>query len=831
MKQLLFISTLFLMFILNPVLAQNSNIPAKTIQGQITHLGAPVPNVNINIAGTNIGTQSDVKGRYTIEVHIGQKLNYSHVSFKSISVVIEDITRTLNIELQEIPNELEETIITARKNPNGLEHYIKRTNVDIQLPMGTINPYKSGLAIAHIQPKDINLSSPSLATALNGKSSGITVSGTYPTERLYIRGTPATYVVNGMSYGSEPPIPVSRIHDIYIIKSRAMVVILLDDHPHVKKINQEKVAEQYRNQNFYNDDAQSPSNTTLVNSANRKQTKSDSRIISGVITYLEAPVPDVNIKIKNTNRGTKTNRKGKFNIKAKPGEILQFTHVSFKPVSVIIEDVTAELYIEMIETSNALDEIVVTAKTIDGSTLKRNKKADKAFQTSRGNFNPETAGYAVGFVDGKELGNANTDIKIALKGKLSGYHVNGINGKAYLRGGNSSVTQDYPVAWEVDGVFTSEEPIGLDINQVKSVHALKSLAATNKYGTLGAGGVIVITTHEGTYNANATQNEKRAEQYRNQSFYSNDAIALNNSNIETDVYINTLKAYNDLQNAYDHYQQNLKFSIKDYSKHITIANLFADFYDNSTLATGILMDLAVEHRQHPEKLKAIAFQLQTLGSKQEAIKLYQMIYSLRPKYAQSYRDLANAYLENDLHQKSWRLYMSYLSQGIDAFDEGIGHIIYNEMEYLYYNRHRQAQIKETFEPKHENIKEFKNDIRLVFEWNTSEAEFDLEFVSPDKRAYVFEHSFNADETLITNEKRVGYSSKEFMIDKLGDGNWLINLTYKGNKKSDPTYFKVTTYYNWGSSAQTKDILVFPLKNQRQKIQLFNFSKHLLEAFQ
>ena len=67
---------------------------------------------------------------------------------------------------------------------------------------------------------------------------------------------------------------------------------------------------------------------------------------------------------------------------------------------------------------------------------------------------------------------------------------------------------------------------------------------------------------------------------------------------------------------------------------------------------------------------------------------------------------------------------------------------------------------------------------MVFEWNTSEAEFELEFVSPDKRSYSFDHSLVANNELIIDEKRIGYTSKMFEIEDLGKGDWLINLIYK-----------------------------------------------------
>jgi hypothetical protein len=93
----------------------------------------------------------------------------------------------------------------------------------------------------------------------------------------------------------------------------------------------------------------------------------------------------------------------------------------------------------------------------------------------------------------------------------------------------------------------------------------------------------------------------------------------------------------------------------------------------------------------------------------------------------------------------------------------------------------------------------------------------------------FEHTLARNQELITDEKQKGYSSKEFFIDDLKDGEWLVNITYKGNKKPEPTYFKSTKFYNWGKATQTKEVAVYKFQNERDKIQLIHFNKELLAA--
>ena len=292
-----------------------------------------------------------------------------------------------------------------------------------------------------------------------------------------------------------------------------------------------------------------------------------------------------------------------------------------------------------------------------------------------------------------------------------------------------------------------------------------------------------------------------------------------------------MRAYNNKLKAYHFYEGELKEKITSFGDHLGVAMVFHEFYKDKSIATKILDDLAMNNPHDPEILKSIAYYYQFLGNKRAAITSYERVFKLRPKHAQSFRDLANAYADYDLYDKAWKLYYSYILKGKVTSEEGIGELIYNDMEWLFYQRSHQTNIKQQFIPIHKNTKEFQRDVRMVFEWNTSEAEFELEFVSPDRRAYVFDHSLSANADLITDEKKVGYSSKMFVIEDLGSqGDWLVNLTYKGNKKTVPTIFKLTTYYNWGKPNEKKYVNIYKLEIQNQKASLLKFDREF-EVFQ
>ena len=795
----------------------------KVINGTVTHQNTPLENANIIVQGTSKGTKTNAKGQFSIEAKVGDILQFSYVGLKTVSVIIEDVTAILNIELDTDVNQLDEAVVTARKKANSVSELEKKMDVELLTPFGTINPKTSGFDVKYLPGQEISPAGGLYSLA--GKIAGLERVG----NQLFLRGRPAMFMVDGIEESFSNIVDLANIEDVYVIKNRALIYIRTNSSPAVQEEIRRAKVEQYQNQNFYSADAQETVEDKTFSSSNISTTNNNVIIekeINGKVTYLDSPIPLVNVRIVGKNSGVVTNPKGEYSITANVGEIIQFSHVSYATVSIVVEDVTEVLNIEMVLQENELDEVVINADTKLGATAERAKKADSKFNSSMGTFDPKTSGNAISYIDGNEKTAGARDILDILNGKVAGIRVNRETNEVFMRS-TGSVNTDLPPIWDVDGVVVTYIP-NIPPDDVEDIYLLKSLAATNRYGSQGRGGVIVVRTRTGNFSASqAGKNEKIAEQYRNQDRYNNDASQLALASLNDNPYADGLEAFNSKQKAYIHYEEKLKNSLPSYADHIAIAQKFVTYFNDLTLATDIFKQLMDTHGNNPEILKAIAYHLQTIGQKKDAIEAYERTFKLRPKYAQSYRDLANAYMENDQFKKSWRLYMSFLMQGHDLSGEGIGELIYNEMEWLYFSRNNQTEIKENFVPKSKDLFEFRNDVRMIVEWNTSEAEFDLEFVSPDLRSYVFDHSVSGNQDLITEEKQKGYSSKEFFIDEIGDGEWLVNFTYKGNKKPEPTYFKITTFYNWGKAEQSKEVSVYRFQNERNKIQLKKFQQDVL----
>ena len=82
-------------------------------------------------------------------------------------------------------------------------------------------------------------------------------------------------------------------------------------------------------------------------------------------------------------------------------------------------------------------------------------------------------------------------------GKFPGINVVGDNvanssPKILIRGGSLSIYNQAYAIFDVDGSIQTDFPSYIDPQHIKSISILKSLAATNKYGSIGRGGAVII---------------------------------------------------------------------------------------------------------------------------------------------------------------------------------------------------------------------------------------------------------------------------------------------------------------------------------------------------
>jgi len=535
--------------------------------------------------------------------------------------------------------------------------------------------------------------------------------------------------------------------------------------------------------------------------------------ISGIITYDGAPLSNVNILIKNSEKGTSTNNKGVYKIRAKEGDILQFTHINMKAIEVLIEDITTTLNISMKAAKNELDEVIISSK-------KKNKQIGlypkKPKKISSGGFTIDTrrTGYSVRYISGEELNLSGISIGRALQGKIASYKLvvdDFGNEYAKLRDTGTLLTVKYAI-WVVDGqVYNFAPPIPLE--NIKEVAVLRSLAGVNRFGSEAVGGAIIINTTVGDFDP-VKDVYSEENPYTNKEYYNEDAVAYNLLSSPKSDYIIELESISDSNEAFKKYQELLSEHQDKSGFYLNVANSFKLKYNDFENYKRVLLDSEEYSKSNPEELKIIAYLYQQEGFYKNALSVYKNVIKLRPKHIQSYRDLINVYIELKQYKKALNTYNYFFNKGLTIEKNGIGDIMTREAEAL------TSKISKTNLPDEKTL-----DTRIVFEWSSSEAEFTLEFINPQKQVYKIEHTLSDNSSLILDEKLKGYTSREFVIDGDIGGEWLVNLTYYGNKKYSPTYLKTTVFNDWGRSNEIKKTTVFKMTLKDQKTQLFKINTY------
>lgn len=514
---------------------------------------------------------------------------------------------------------------------------------------------------------------------------------------------------------------------------------------------------------------------------------------------LNMPLKNVNIKLKDkTNVGTISDNYGYYKITTNVNDVLQFSYVGYKTQNILITKETKILNITLKLEENLLDEVVINKK--------KRKPKRTIYKVGRSFVNVSSRNY----LEGNQFNKSATSIEQALIGKIPGLKVRHNSSgevKVFLRGG--------PVLWDVDGMTTTRTP-QISPDQIKSVVILRSLSETTMYGTDGKNGVIVVNTALNEYQKAVKDINSSENPYTNKIKYNNDAIPYNKLTIGTPEYLDAFKNIVNGENAISLFKK-IETKYRN-NEDFYLDLIYFSFINYDKEYTTKIIELSKKHLKNTKyNLFFLSFVYDCINDHFNSIHIHKKLIKLNPKHQQSYRNLASSFLNIKDYKNAWKAYKYYLIKGFKIENNDLGKVINSEMINTYIHRKKDTNFKDKFYAKKSDDLISEADIRLIFEWNEHEAEFSLEFVNSNGQVHTEE---NTQENIL-QQKIKGYNIKEFIIDGVNTNtnDWIINLTYQGNKQHKPTYFKVTEYKNWGRKNQTKKTTLFKILLKDTKYQL------------
>jgi len=549
------------------------------------------------------------------------------------------------------------------------------------------------------------------------------------------------------------------------------------------------------------------------------KSQDNQNIIKGMVTSYDAPLSNANISIKGTSSGIQTDVNGKYQIEANPRDILVFSYVGMKPVEIIVEDVTKTLNIDLLPMVQELDEVTVEQRKKSGQESMALEYANKKsiIQTGYGFIDAENAGYDMQFIDGDQINSSALYLADALIGILPGLR-RGDDNTVLLRGGGSLENPKPPI-FEIDGVIFTDTPDFLDLGSIDRIAVIPGLKGTVKYGNIASGGVIIINT-KGKFLKREEGTNKPYDQAKLRNNKYDASMATSSLKRAAPIYISKLNGAETIEVAYSIFLEQEKIYGSSPYFYLACLKHFNGKEGSELAQSEIEAKFMSKYDQDSNALKGYAYLLEESDKIGQVEPIYKKIFIKRPRYAQSYRDLANAYVVTDQYKKALGLYARYKvfrkMDSIKPIEDGIDAIMETETINLMALQPEQLALKEN-----DKIDGDVGGIRILFEWNNSEAEFDLQFVNPEARFFTWSHSIENEPERIYDEKIKGYSCKQFLIDETQEGVWKINLKYLGNKSYEPTYLKTTTFYDYGRATQKKIVQVTEMSEKNINLELLS----------
>jgi TonB-linked SusC/RagA family outer membrane protein len=229
--------------------------------------------------------------------------------------------------------------------------------------------------------------------------------------------------------------------------------------------------------------------------------------VSGTVTAQEdgQPLPGVNVLLKGTTNGTNTDSDGKYSLTVPDGGgTLVFSFIGYGIQEVPVSNQTT-VNVVLVQEAQSLSEVVVTALGIEKSKVAiayslTEVNGDEFTQARENNIANALSGMVAGVnATGLSTGpGGSSRVIIRGNGSLTGnsqplYVINGMPINNSVPGG-SSKSNGFGIT---EGVDRGDGVAAINPDDIESISVLKGGPAAALYGSLGANGVILITTKKG----------------------------------------------------------------------------------------------------------------------------------------------------------------------------------------------------------------------------------------------------------------------------------------------------------------------------------------------
>ncbi len=409
---------------------------------------------------------------------------------------------------------------------------------------------------------------------------------------------------------------------------------------------------------------------------NEEDTKDN--YIFGKVFSVKGPIQGASIKIKNSLIEAKSDFEGFFRIKANLDDIIVVNYLGMIEKQLLVESFD-DKYILLKTDTQILDQVTITGTT----------ELSDDVDTGYGKKKKKSVGFSTSTITSEDISPGAVSIVDAIRGKFTNVQIaynqdgaaTGNQAQIYVRGGSLSINNSAAAIFDIEGLIYNDVPDFIDPQQIESITLLRSLAATNRYGSQGRGGVFLIKMNSLSRKAQRLLNNLKVKgnDYNEQT----PSIALDSI---VPYYIKDFKAAESFDEAKNQFKS-LSTGVYELSVlfHIESFNYFKKI--DKEFAISILKSIAKKAKDNPKALKTIAYHLEKIGDFQTAKIIYQRLLSIRPLDEQSYRDLVLIYKENHDYELAASLYDLMLNNKLKNVNMlGLQETVVNEATHLYWTK-------------------------------------------------------------------------------------------------------------------------------------------------
>ncbi len=531
----------------------------------------------------------------------------------------------------------------------------------------------------------------------------------------------------------------------------------------------------------------------------------------GKVLSENGPIEGANVTVKNTFEEVITDAKGEFRIKASDSQVLIVSYFGMEAKEVFATP-SSFMTISLDADGELLDEVLIKA---------RKEKKEKTEETAFGKKSKDAVGYSTSQkLTSEQINQSYTNVFEVLR-LMPGVEIAGTQGfgQTVTFTKNRSINTALPIVVLDGAVFDQGVLAALSPTQIESISLLKGLSATVRYGQLGAGGAILITSKLGQSNE-LTPEQKQASLLVKGNEYSENVIPIENAPVTAPYLLSLQKAttFEEAKKIYD--AQLVTGDNNTIPYYISVSDYFLKW--DANFSFQVLTNIAKEATNNPKALRTYAYKLEERKEFLKALSVYKRIVALRPGESQSYLDLAMASEASGDYNTAFALYYQIIFNKIPNVDcTGIQDVTINELRHLL--AFHKSQVPFQTLPNDFLAAKLQQDIRVVLQWNSPSKDFETQFVSPENKFFIWNHTKFDNTELLKQEVEQGFAIKEYVVDETSKGVWRVNIrALEEERQKNPTYLKYTLYKNFGLPTEIKEVKVINLSQFTEKVTLDNF---------